>query len=157
MRQRGFTLIELLVVIAIIGILSSVVLTSLSSARKKGRDARRLQDLHEMANRIALLGESTAFVGCTTSTYASTCTTPDFNTAPVTDPSVAAGAAACAAGTLSAPCNYRVAKLSASGAPTASDWQICTYLETGGGSLTSGAVNVSSNSGYSVIQGGCSF
>ena len=46
--KKGFTLIELLVVIAIIGILSSIVLASLDSSRKKGRDARRLSDIKQL-------------------------------------------------------------------------------------------------------------
>lgn len=53
-KERGFTLIELLVVIAIIGMLSSVVLSSLNGARKKARDARRLSDLKQLQTALEL-------------------------------------------------------------------------------------------------------
>ncbi len=56
--KRGFTLIELLVVIAIIGILSSIVLASLNSARLKSRDARRLADIKQLQLALALYYDS---------------------------------------------------------------------------------------------------
>ncbi len=48
MKNKGFTLIELLVVIAIIGILSSIVLVSLSGATKRAHDGRIISDMDQV-------------------------------------------------------------------------------------------------------------
>jgi prepilin-type N-terminal cleavage/methylation domain-containing protein len=56
--RRGFTLIELLVVIAIIGVLSSVVLSSLNTARAKARDASRAQTISQIQTALELYYDS---------------------------------------------------------------------------------------------------
>ncbi len=56
-KRNAFTLIELMVVIAIIGILASIVLVSLNSARQKARDARVMSGVSQVRT-IANMQES---------------------------------------------------------------------------------------------------
>lgn len=48
-NKKGFSLFELLVTISIIGILTAIASVSFSSAQKKARDARRLEDISNVA------------------------------------------------------------------------------------------------------------
>ena len=52
--KRGFTLIELLVVISIISLLSSVILTSVSEARKRAEYQKFGSELVQIRNALAL-------------------------------------------------------------------------------------------------------
>lgn len=54
-NQKGFTLIELLVVVAIIGILATLGTVSLSGARAKARDAKRLSDVKQLSTGMEVL------------------------------------------------------------------------------------------------------
>jgi prepilin-type N-terminal cleavage/methylation domain-containing protein len=66
-KRKGFTLIELLVVIAIIGVLASVVLTSLIGARKRARDIRTISQLTQICKAIEIYHIETGhypYVGC---------------------------------------------------------------------------------------------
>lgn len=68
-KLRGFTLIELLVVIAIIGILSSVVLASLNTARAKGSDSAVKSNLANARSQAEL------FYDANTNSYLNVCGT----------------------------------------------------------------------------------
>jgi len=53
-HKQGFTLIELLVVIAIIGLLSTLSILALNSARARARDAKRIADVKQIQTALEM-------------------------------------------------------------------------------------------------------
>lgn len=66
-KRNGFTLIELLVVIAIIGLLASIVMVGLNSARLRSKDGKVQQEVVQLRSQFNLDYNSTA------QTYAFSC------------------------------------------------------------------------------------
>jgi len=54
MKKKGFTLIELLVVVAIIGLLATMSIVALNSARARARDAKRVADIKQIQTALEL-------------------------------------------------------------------------------------------------------
>ncbi len=120
-NQRGFTLIELLVVIAIIGILASVVLASLNSARIKARDARRISDIKQLQLALELYYDTNqtypAGSGAASTTLAALVTSKYISTIPqdptnggVYDYTYASADSGTGAACASTPCTSYVVK-----------------------------------------------
>ncbi len=62
--NSGFTLIELLVVIAIIGLLATVIMTSLNFTGKKARDTRRIKDAQAIYKAVQLFYDNNDHFPC---------------------------------------------------------------------------------------------
>lgn len=75
-KNLGFTLIELLVVVAIIGILASVVLASLNTARAKGANAAIKANLANIRAQAEIVYDATPNAYGTAANAASSCSSP---------------------------------------------------------------------------------
>ncbi len=130
--NKGFTLIELLVVIAIIGILSSVVLASLNTARDKGADAAIKANLNGIRAQAEIVYDSA-------NSYTGVCGDPNVDGARKAAAQASGGTAICRA--------------------TADSWAVIAQLKTAGhycidykGNATTSATTIGSGTAEAKCQ-----
>ncbi len=138
-NKKGFTLIELLVVIAIIGLLSTLAVVALTSARTKARDSKRVADMKQVQTAMELYySENAGYPACTTG-LVSACAAlanylPGYTT--LKDPG---GVATACANPATAKCDYAFA------APAGTEgFHVNFWLEGATGDLAAGAHKVTS-------------
>jgi prepilin-type N-terminal cleavage/methylation domain-containing protein len=161
MKRKGFTLIELLVVIAIIGLLSTLAVVALNSARQKSRDAKRVADVKQVQTALELyfndqdaypagttlaLGAGTGINDCTTECDTISATNGIAAAAAGTTymaliPADPSGTAECTA-VSTAACVYSYSGLNS----PVDQYEILFYLEANTGSLSLG-VNCATEAG----------
>ncbi|KKQ55003.1 MAG: Prepilin cleavage/methylation [Parcubacteria group bacterium GW2011_GWA2_38_13] len=164
-NQKGFTLIELLVVIAIIGLLSTLAVISLSSARGKARDAQRLSDVKQISTLIELEAAENndptdLLEGCVTATPRTTlCSGPNSITLAVMsrfrDPTGRGTGTVCVDGG-AVGCDYAVYIGTAATATTGQiqNYKICFFLEAAN-NIGANALGMKNISTGGVLADGC--
>lgn len=143
-NKKGFTLIELLVVIAIIGLLSTLAVVALSSARTKARDSKRVADMKQVQTAMELYyNTNSAYpssTDCQPTDLVSGCTdlSPNYlpGVATLKDPG---GVATACADPATAKCNYAFGTAETTG----EEYEINFWLEGATGDLAAGAHQVS--------------
>lgn len=132
-NKKGFTLIELLVVIAIIGLLSTLAVVALTSARTKARDSKRVADMKQVQTAMELYySTNVAYPVCTGAVSGCTALSPDFlpGVANLKDPG---GATPVCGDPATVRCNY------AFGTAAVGSYKINFWLEGVTGDLPAGA------------------
>ena len=145
---KGFTLIELLVVISIIGLLSTLAIVALSTARQRSRDAKRVSDMKQLQTAIELFFDKNktykpAAATCGVAASAVSACTATTSTSGVEDglanelPGIAQlndpSSSTLCTSTSTSTCNYAFTALA-----NTTSYTITFYLESGTGDLAAG-------------------